>query len=95
MTTMSPKKHQDSDQVKDVSNRIMTSPELSKLIGELVQAADGDISALVRGVLQSSINSGLAAEMDAHLGYESGDRTAEATVGQTNHRNGSYSKTVD
>ncbi|KGM18280.1 hypothetical protein MA47_08475, partial [Corynebacterium auriscanis] len=62
MTTMSPKKHQNADQVKAVSNRIMASPELSKLIGELAQAADGDINALVRGVLQSSINSGLAAE---------------------------------
>lgn len=50
---------------------------------------------LARGVLQSSINSGLAAEMDAHLGYGSGDRAGKAAAGQTNSRNGSYSTTVD
>ncbi|QTH59885.1 IS256 family transposase [Corynebacterium hindlerae] len=95
MTVMSPKKHKDADQVRAVSRRIMASPELSKMIGELAEAADGDINALVRGVLQSSINSGLAAEMDAHLGYGSGDRAGKAAAGQSNSRNGSYSKTVD
>ena len=33
--------------------------------------------------------------MDAHLGYESGDRSAKAAAGTDNHRNGSYPKTVD
>ncbi len=38
---------------------------------------------------------GLNAEMDAHLGYSSGDRDAKAAAWTDNHRNGSYSKTVD
>lgn len=65
------------------------------MIGELAEVADGDINALVRGALQSSINSDLAAEMDAHLGYRSGDRAGKVAAGQSNSRNGSYSKTVD
>ena len=46
-------------------------------------------------MLQASITRGLNAEMDAYLGYESGDRGAKAAAGEDNHRNGSYPKTVD
>lgn len=78
-----------------MSRRILASSELAKMIGELAEATDDDINTLVRGVLQSSINSCLAAEMDAHLGYNSGDRAGKAAAGQSNSRNGSYSTTVD
>ena len=46
-------------------------------------------------MLQASITRGLNAEMDAHLGYESGDRSAKAAARTDNYRNGSYPKTVD
>ena len=46
-------------------------------------------------MLQASITRGLNAEMDAYLGYESGDRGAKAAAREDNHRNGSYPKTVD
>ena len=46
-------------------------------------------------MLQASITRGLNAEMDAHLGYESDDRSGKAAAGTNNHRNGSYPKTVD
>ena len=46
-------------------------------------------------MLQASITGGLNAEMDAHPGYESGDRSAKAAAGTDSHRNGSYPKTVD
>ncbi|EEI28286.1 transposase, Mutator family [Corynebacterium glucuronolyticum ATCC 51867] len=51
-----------------------------------------------RGLLQASVNAGLQAEIDAHLGYEYSDRTAKAKVEGdqgNNFRNGSYTKTVD
>ena len=54
-----------------------------------------DANDLVRGMLQASITRGLNAEMDAHLGYESGDRNAKAIAETDNYRNGTYSKTVD
>jgi len=38
------------------------------LIGVLSMSTD-DASELVKGLLQASINAGLQAEMDAHLGY--------------------------
>ncbi|WP_431831346.1 IS256 family transposase [Corynebacterium pseudodiphtheriticum] len=49
-------------------------------------------------MLQASINAGLQAEMDAHLGYGHSDRKAKAQVGPaqvSNHRNGAYTKTVE
>jgi putative transposase len=46
-------------------------------------------------MLQASITRGLNAEMDAHLGYQSGDREAKAAAGIDNYRNGAYPKTVD
>ncbi|CAB0660641.1 IS256 family transposase [Corynebacterium diphtheriae] len=50
---------------------------------------------LVRGMLQASITRGLNAEMDAYLGYQSGDREAKAAGGIDNYCNGTYLKTVD
>lgn len=46
-------------------------------------------------MLQASITRGLHAEMDAHLGYQSGDREVKAAAGIDNYRNGTYPKTVD
>ncbi len=57
-----------------------------------------DASELVKGLLQASINAGLQAEMDAHLGYSHSERKAKAqveTAQSSNHRNGSYTKTVN
>ncbi|MBG9320628.1 transposase, partial [Corynebacterium belfantii] len=55
-------------------------------------------SELVKGLRQASINAGLKAEMDAHLGYGHSGRKAKARVENaqsSNHRNGSYAKTVN
>ncbi|MBG9327244.1 IS256 family transposase, partial [Corynebacterium belfantii] len=49
------------------------------MISELSTTAD-DASELVKGLLQASINAGLQAEMDAHLGYAHSDRTAKAQL---------------
>ena len=57
-----------------------------------------DASELVKGLLQASINAGLQAEMDAHLGYSHSERKAKSqveTAQSSNHRNGSYTKTVN
>ena len=75
----------------------MENPKLASLIGELSTSAD-DASELVNGLLQASINAGLQAEMDAHVGYGHSDRKAKAQVGPAqgnNHRNGAYTKTVN
>lgn len=67
------------------------------MISELSASAD-DASELVKGLFQASINAGLKAEMDAHLGYGHSDRNAKAQVEtsqENNHRNGSYIKTVN
>ena len=67
----------------------MENPETAKLIQQLGQSTT-DANELVRGLLQATINSGLSAEMDAHLGYANSDRAAKETAGQANSRNGSY-----
>jgi transposase, mutator family len=74
--------------------RLLANPEIAKLIDELGTSTT-DANDLVRGMLQASITRGLNAEMDAYLGYGSGDRDAKAAVGTDNHRNGTYLKTVD
>lgn len=96
MTTVSPKKNHDQDKVNAISEKLMENPELAKLIGKLSTSTD-NASDLVKGLLQASINAGLQAEMDAHLGYGHSDRKMKAQVEPTqgsNHRNGSYTKTV-
>ncbi|WJY67004.1 IS256 family transposase [Corynebacterium auris] len=96
MTTVSPKKGHDPSRVNEISAKLMENPEIAALIGELSTSVD-DASDLVKGLLQASINAGLQAEMDAHLGYGHSDRAAKAQVSPSNgdnHRNGSYTKTV-
>ena len=73
MTTVSPKKNHDPAKVNEISEKLMENPELASLISELSASAD-DASELVKGLLQASINAGLQAEMDAHLGYSHSDR---------------------
>ncbi|MBG9357840.1 IS256-like element IS1132 family transposase, partial [Corynebacterium diphtheriae] len=97
MTTVSPRKGHDPNRVNEISAKLMENPEIAELIGELSTSTD-DASDLVKGLLQASINAGLQAEMDAHLGYAHSDRTAKAQLGTPdggNHRNGSYTKTVN
>ena len=97
MTTVSPKKGHDPARVNEISEKLMENPELASLISELSTSAD-DASDLVKGLLQASINAGHKAEMDAHLGYGYADRKAKArveTAQESNHRNGSYTKTVN
>ncbi|WP_395890125.1 IS256 family transposase, partial [Corynebacterium urealyticum] len=94
---VSPKKGHDPARVNEISEKLMENPELASLISELSTSAD-DASDLVKGLLQASINAGLQAEMDAHLGYSHSDRKSKAQVEPVhggNHRNGSYTKTVN
>ena len=97
MTTVSPKKGHDPARVNEISEKLMENSEIASLISELSSSAD-DASELVKGLLQASINAGLKAEMDAHLGYGHSDRKTKAqveTAQENNHRNGSYTKTVN
>ena len=97
MTTVSPKKGHDPARGNEISEKLMENPELASLISELSTSAD-DASELVKGLLQASINAGLQAEMDAHLGYSHSDRKTKAqveTAQESNHCNGSYTKTVN
>lgn len=75
-TTVTAKKNHDQDKVTE---KLMENPELAKLIGGLSTSTD-DASDLVKGLLQASINAGLQAEMDAHLGYGHSDRKMKAQV---------------
>ena len=97
MTTVSPKKSHNPTRVNEISEKLMENPELASLISELSSSAD-DACDLVKGLLQASINAGLQAEMDAHLGYGHSDQKTKAqveTAQSSNHRNGAYTKTVD
>ncbi|WP_306516411.1 hypothetical protein [Corynebacterium sp.] len=90
MTTVSPKKNHDPARGNEVSKKLMEKPELASLISELSTSAD-DASELVKGLLQTSINAGLQAEMDTHLGYNHSGRKAKAqveTAQSSNHHNG-------
>ena len=64
-----------------IEKKLLANPEMAKLIDELGTSTT-DANDLVRGMLQASITRGLNAEMDAHLGYASGDSPAKATVGR-------------
>lgn len=88
------KNHGDAEHVADISRWLMESPETVKLFQELGEST-ADANELVRGLLQAAINSGLNAQMDAHLDYVNGDRAVKEAAGQANGRNGSYPKTVD
>ena len=80
MTKVSPKKNHDPARVNEISAKLMENPELASLISELSASTD-DASDLVKGLLQASINAGLQAEMDAHLGYEHSDRKGQSPDG--------------
>ena len=94
MTTMARRDPADKAKIDAIEKKLLANPEIAKLIDELGTSTT-DANDLVRGMLQASITRGLNAEMDAHLGYEPGDRAAKATAETDNHRNGTYPKTVD
>lgn len=94
MTTVAKRDPEDSARIKAIEEKLLANPEMAKLIGELGTSTT-DANDLVRGLLQASINRGLNAEMDAHLGYEHSDRDGKTVAGQGNHRNGYYPKRVD
>lgn len=94
MTTVARRNPEDSAKIKAIEEKLLANPEMAKLIDELGTSTT-DANDLVRGLLQASINRGLNAEMDAHLGYEHGDRDGKTAADQGNHRNGYYPKRVD
>ncbi len=94
MTVVSPRKHDDAERVADISRKLMDNPEVAAMIRQLGTSTT-DANDLVRGLLQATINSGLEAEMDSHLGYEHSNREGKARAGSTNSHNASYPKTVD
>ena len=94
MTTVARRESADKAKIDAIEKKLLANPEIAKLIDDLGTSTT-DANDLVRGMLQASITRGLNAEMDAHLGYESGDRRAKAAARTDNHRNGSYPKTVD
>lgn len=94
MTTVAKRDPADSARIKAIEEKLLANPEMAKLIDELGTSTT-DANDLVRGLLQASINRGLNAEMDAHLGYQHGDRNSKTAAGQNNSRNGSYPKRVD
>lgn len=94
ITTVARRDPADKAKIDAIEKKLLAHPEIATLIGDLGTSAT-DANDLVRGMLQASIIRGLNAEMDAHLGYEPGDREGKAAAGTDNHRNGTYPKTVD
>ena len=94
MMTVARRDPADKAKIDAIEQKLLANPEIAKLIDELGTSTT-DANDLVRGMLQASITRGLNAEMDAHLGYQAGDRDSKAAVGTDNHRNGSYPKTID
>lgn len=96
MTSMTRKPPADADQVTKLADKLMESEELSAVMKLLADTTDDDGDGqqvgldgdtTVKALIQASLNKALAAEMDSHLGYHHGDRSAKTG---TNHRNGSY-----
>lgn len=79
MTTVARRNPEDSARIKAIEEKLLANPEMAKLIGELGTSTT-DANDLVRGLLQASINRGLNAEMDVHLGYEHGDRDGKQSL---------------
>ncbi len=75
--TVSLKKSHDPARANEIGEKLMENPELARLIGELSTSTD-EASELVKGLLQASINAGLQAEMDAHLGYGHSERKTKS-----------------
>ncbi|GAB3693414.1 hypothetical protein GCM10027595_05690 [Corynebacterium nasicanis] len=69
MTTVARRNPGDSAKINAIEEKLLANPEMAKLIDELVTSTT-DANNFVRGLLQASINRGLNAEMDAHLGYQ-------------------------
>ncbi len=94
MTTMTRRDPEDKARIDAIEEKLLANPEVAKIIKELATSTT-DANELVRGMLQASLSAALQAEMDVHLGYQSGDRAAKNAARADNHRNGSYPKTVD
>ena len=94
LTTVARRESADKAKIDAIEKKLLANPDIAKLIDDLGTSTT-DANDLVRGMLQASITRGLNAEMDAHLGYESGDRSGKAAARTDNHRNGSYPETVD
>lgn len=67
------------------------------LDGLLAQIREGSVpltgsDGLLPGLLKESLEAGLRAELDDHLGYDKGEPT---TMARGNARNGTTSKTID
>ena len=73
MTTVTRRDPADKAKIDAIEKKLLANPEIAKLIDDLGTSTT-DANDLVRGMLQASITRGLNAEMDAHLGYEYGDR---------------------
>lgn len=73
MTSRSKRDPADVERISTIEQRLLNNPEMAALIDELAHTSH-DANDLVRGLLRASINRGLNAEMDAHLGYTNGNR---------------------
>ena len=94
MTTVARRDPADKAKIDAIEKKLLANPDIAKLIDDLGTSTTEAID-LVRGMLQASITRGLNAEMDAHLGYEPGDRSAKAAARTDNRLNGSYPKNAD
>lgn len=91
MTSAARRNPADKTKIDAIEKKLLANPDIAKLIDKLGTSTT-DANNLVQGMVQTSITRGLNAEMDAHLGYESDDRSAKTAAGTNNHRNGSYPK---
>lgn len=84
----------------EATNRLAAELKDSGALADLfarIDAGDVDLTGdggLIPALVKSTLERGLAAEMDAHLGYEHSDRDGKSVRGSRNSRNGSYPKTV-
>ena len=83
MTTVARRDPADKAKIDAIEKKLLAKPDIAKLIDDLGMSTT-DANDLVRGMLQASITRGLNAEMDAHLGYESGDRSGKVAAGTDN-----------
>ena len=67
-----------------IEKKLLANPEIAKLIDDLGTSTT-DANDLVLGMLQASNTRRLNADVDAHFGYESGDRSGKSAAGKENH----------
>lgn len=85
----------------EATNRLAQELKDSGVLADLfarIDAGDVDLSGdggLIPALVKTTLERGLTAEMDSHLGYSHSDREGKAANGRKNSRNGSYTKTVD